>query len=865
MLSTFLLSFLSVFLAVPNASSGLGNISSTHNIINYADDDDEDDDDYYHGYTYQVFKEGDNIIYSFDSRELGAKIDKLFCAPAGYKYFIKLSPEQALEISEQMDFLGDDLNMTNIILKYEINGSMVSYSDAYFPCDGTIEGMANNLSYIIDGSSLLEMSTIDFDAKIASIIEVKIDTNIFIRFYGEAIEIRPFDETDFVNLTILHVDNSHSRPEARFGATVIEDFFDETPNYNPYGYKTDTTLPYYDDVKGEDGYVASYKLTLIGYDSIPLGDLGNGTYSSNKGIVISIPDEPMYVKAQLKFTSSGKEYTFYSKSITIEDLNIHVLIDDYENRANVPSNSDHIFRINSEKLYINEIDSLKTSLEIIPDRLYDEKHGYELYGDVTLPTTGDPDKYYYEPSELEKDLYNSGHIEELNSMSYQGTYKIWDEGEQKYVPFGGIHVFEFDFTPEEFAELSEEEIKDCFEGIASIPFAGRWKFKVSMTISYPSLKEEEYSYVYYFSDSQMLEAVDTDSLGIHINTNVPDSFNLISGAGEIDIIPEVSETFATKDFYYDWEMSRKGVIEMTEDFSGKVTINPINPGLVVLKVVCESQYFSKLTKLINIRVLDGVYDSAKVVAPDGFHYANNDLTLSLDVRGFTRFLNLNVKWSVVDKKGKDLAETKYVDNKDATLTLVKPESNDYTVKASYEGILLDKVTLEVRKVNMDAFLATHIWWIVLITIGLCVLLFFFNKLTKIGRTTVQHIERVYGTFCSYLSDDKLTKNELKHICRDISRCLHRCEDLNIEAFNQYEKSIRYLRKSLNDAKTLYANWDKTSLEERGVYIERLNADLSKALIVAKEIESAKQLVDQYHFEANHHNYETLDDGKKKRK
>ena len=113
--------------------------------------------------------------------------------------------------------------------------------------------------------------------------------------------------------------------------------------------------------------------------------------------------------------------------------------------------------------------------------------------------------------------------------------------------------------------------------------------------------------------------------------------------------------------------------------------------------------------------------------------------------------------------------------------------------------------------------------------------------------------------------DKLTKNELKHICRDISRCLHRCEDLNIEAFNQYEKSIRYLRKSLNDAKTLYANWDKTSLEERGVYIERLNADLSKALIVAKEIESAKQLVDQYHFEANHHNYETLDDGKKKRK
>ena len=71
-----------------------------------------------------------------------------------------------------------------------------------------------------------------------------------------------------------------------------------------------------------------------------------------------------------------------------------------------------------------------------------------------------------------------------------------------------------------------------------------------MVISYPSLKDDQFSYLYYFSDNQFVEAVDTNSLGIHINTNVPDSFNLISGAGEIDIIPEISETFASKDFYY---------------------------------------------------------------------------------------------------------------------------------------------------------------------------------------------------------------------------------------------------------------------------------------------------------------------------
>ena len=47
--------------------------------------------------------------------------------------------------------------------------------------------------------------------------------------------------------------------------------------------------------------------------------------------------------------------------------------------------------------------------------------------------------------------------------------------------------------------------------------------------------------------------------------------------------------------------------------------------------------------------------------------------------------------------------------------------------------------------------------------------------------------------------------------------------------------------------------------------ERLNADLGKALNVAKEIENAKGLIEQYHMNANRKNFETLAEDKKSKK
>ena len=49
------------------------------------------------------------------------------------------------------------------------------------------------------------------------------------------------------------------------------------------------------------------------------------------------------------------------------------------------------------------------------------------------------------------------------------------------------------------------------------------------------------------------------------------------------------------------------------------------------------------------------------------------------------------------------------------------------------------------------------------------------------------------------------------------------------------------------------------MEDKGVFSDRLDKDLAKALNVAKEIENAKQLSEQYHAKANKKNYETVEE------
>ena len=341
--------------------------------------------------------------------------------------------------------------------------------------------------------------------------------------------------------------------------------------------------------------------------------------------------------------------------------------------------------------------------------------------------------------------------------------------------------------------------------------------------------------------------------------NVPDSINLLSGGDSIDIIASVSPFSEGTDYYFDYSFSKENVVTYSVGENGKITLQPINSGTVTLNITVNYEPNHVLTKTINIRVLDAIYDVSSIKVPDEFHYAGKDLTASINIRGFQGFQNLDIDWVVTNKKGEELAEDKIINNGDASITIVEPGSDDYTISASYEGILLDSIVVKVRHIDMNKFLRINIWWIFLLTVGMVLLILFLRSLMHKSKTTVQNIEKVYEIFCACMSDDKLSKDELIRIKKELSKCLHRCEDLNIEALNQYEKAIRYLRKSLFDVKTLLNNWETISPEDKGAYTDHLDKDLNKALSVAKEIENAKQLIEEYHFKANKHNYESIND------
>ena len=346
--------------------------------------------------------------------------------------------------------------------------------------------------------------------------------------------------------------------------------------------------------------------------------------------------------------------------------------------------------------------------------------------------------------------------------------------------------------------------------------------------------------------------------------NVPDNVNLLTGGESLSIIPSVSSYDPNIDYYYDYEISRENIVLINE-LDSELILSPINAGLLTLTIYVSYEPYHVLSKTINIRVLDAIYDVSNIEISDEFHYAGNDLKAAISIRGFTNFQNLKIDWSVKNKKGQDLAPEQLIIGNDATLIIKNPDSDDYTISATYEGILLDTVVVKVRYVDMNKFLRANIWWIFLITLGFVALLIFLRFILRRSKTTVENIERVYQVFCQCLSDDTLSLDELNKIRKEINKCMHRCEDLNIDALNQYEKATRYLRKSLNDVKLLIKNYDITSKEERSVYIDRLDKDLAKALNVAKEIEHAKGLIENYHMNANRHNYESLDSDNKKKK
>ncbi len=886
MFKLLVLFLLSAFMAVPTFAG-----AGTFSIETRAGDEEtssaSSESEFLHGYTYVDSVDGGVKTRTFDSTELAPKIQPYFCAPKGYVYKLTIEEDVVTEIVDQITFLGANLNEFYVKYYYGIYGTEVfsASNNRWYDGEKTeAEWMKEALLKETNGRTLMSLEEIDNAAELYVRFEVGVgvynaeweyDEFWNVVFIGESLEIQPYDETDFLGYSLHYNEQEGAKKTIDVDCRLIPGFFnqydvDNTYAYNPYGWLTDTTTVYPWAEPRPDGspnYYCDYELTLIAFDKVNIG-----TFDLMYSLRLSYPDTPIRAKIKLAFTSGSVDYVFYSKDFMLGDPDVRMTVDGAQDRASVQMGTEHLYTIQYDNLESEKLLSLDLDVNGVIDRLMDDgEHVIYRYEEAGLPETGVKGVYYYVPSDNEKSLHATGKDEEFLDLPSEGKYYVWADvvdplsGEvtgQEFRETTSVDLIDVSRKNEDDEPIPSEELETLLNHELTLPYSGRFSgfaFVLEATFaedgSASIQNEQEKAF-------EITPYVGTDD---EIILDVPDVLNLIDGGDDIVITPTVSSYDESITYYYNHLVSKEGIVQTSQDSEGRVTVHPLKSGVVSLTFEMDSIAFSKITKTISVRVLDGVYNNSKIEVKDEFHKAGVDLTASLSVRNFTDIRNAKIVWKVVDKAGNALPAEKIRDNGNATMTLLAPDSGDYTVTATYEDIELAKATFQVRYVDMDAFLKTNIWWIVLLTLALLAVVIVLITITKRSKGTVARIKRVYEVYCQCISNDTLSKEELVRIKREIARCLHHCEDLNIDAFNQYEKATRYLRKSLMDTKTLMKKREELSEAEKSVMYERLNADLAKALTVAREIEAAKKMVEQNHALANRHNYEVIKEDKPRRK
>ena len=853
MLKKIALLLLSVF-ALPGAVAAASVLSNEPNMVR------AEEPETLHGYTYTDEYNGiDSELYrTFDDLDLCPKLNRNFSAPSGYIFTLELSEEQAAEMVDQMIFMGSKLSWIELIFSYKMAGSKVSVQRSMmpsFPDEWTIDERKPYLiNLFLDGFNdfkLFQVENAVSEFTIAPHIDIRFtrpnDVKAHLVFNGYTTRTTPFTTKDFIKVRIDYIKNGTNAGHANIYAVTTNGFFKEYPDFNKYGWVTDSYLG------PEEEQIAKFTFSLYAFEDVPLA-LKLPTLT---GVLeMSYPDYEIPIKAIIEFDSNGEHYSFESDTVIFQDPDSSILIDNYVDKTAIQKDTDHEFSLYYRGMDLEGVKTIELDATAVPYRLNDAKRGHDLYNESGLPSVGIIGDYYYVPSEHEKQLYNAGSIEELNALPYEGTYYYYD-GEFK--EYEGVRVFDVNYDATEDEPI--DDLQSLLTSNVSFSYAGRWNLNVkNAEVVSPT------SGFFLRKHTQALITFADDKTQDAIDFNIPDKTNLVLGAGEVEVIPTITTASGlSDDYFFDYEVSKNGIINLTQEEDGKFIIEPVHAGLITLTVGVECSLFPRMEKQISIRVLDAIYDASKIEIADEFHKAGQDIDVALNIRGFTSFQNLDIDWEITNKKEEVISKEKIEDHKDATITFLKPDSGDYTIKASFEDIELDSITIQVRYVDMNKFLRANIWWIVAITLVFVAFVIFFSTITKRGKSTVDRIERVYAVYCQCISNDSLSKDELVRIKKEIAKCLHHCEDLNIDAFNQYEKATRYLRKSLIDVKVLMAKYDQFTPEEKSVVYQRLNQELGKALNVAKEIEEAKSLSEKYHTQANKQNFEVLKDDKSNKK
>lgn len=824
----------------------------------------------------------------YDTHEMTPTIKQVFCAPSGYAYLLSIEDTQIDDLFEEIDSVGPSYDSMDFNYYYGIKGTEVTSelvnvsNPGESDIDAAREYMKKAYKTDVNGRCILKIEEVLDEFDIYLRLDISFtknmgpgldETHTFI-LYGDTVHTVPQKTTDYISARVSYFQSPSGKRQIEIFPLFTPGFFCEAGDeyngyvdYNPYGWHTDETTGYgyKDEQTGEwSDYHCNYLVTILAFNTIPIG------YINPEGSKeISYPESPIEAKFKLEFTANSVNHVYYSDSFILGDPNVRIAIDGPEDRDAVQRYSTHKYTVEFDNFALEEIATLSdVTAEAVIYRLIDDGEYVKYCYDEELPEKGEEGVYYYIPSKQEIELHKQGNDEEFINTQSQGRYYRW--AGTYYYPTDTYPLISDKapfFTEEEMLDddfvdrnATEEEIINALNKKIALPVIGSFSsyhIILSMEFLNGGFANIE---KYYYHFLEIFAPSDTENT---ILLNVGDNVNLLAGAGDIEIFPTISSYNPNITYYYDCEASKDGIVDIAKSADGFV-IRPNRAGMVDLIIGVECSEFSRITKTISIRVIDSIYDIGKIEAPNEFHYAAKDITVALNIRGITGFQNIDLDWKVTNKKGKAFPQERLEAHDNASLTIKNPENDDYTIKAFYEGIEVDSITLQFRYVDLNSFLRLHVWWIIMLTLGMVALVVFISVVTKRGKTTVQHIERVYQVFCQCLSNDSLSIPELKRIKREISRCLNRVEDLNIDALNQYEKATRYLRKSLNDTKNLLRDYDSLSLEDKNVMYDRLDKDLAKALNVAREIENAKMLIEEYHNQANRKNYETIQEDKPKK-
>ena len=345
-----------------------------------------------------------------------------------------------------------------------------------------------------------------------------------------------------------------------------------------------------------------------------------------------------------------------------------------------------------------------------------------------------------------------------------------------------------------------------------------------------------------------------------LTVNVDDVIDVVAGGSDFVITPNLASDLINDGevINYTYSLSRLNVIDVKQ-VGDEFNISTIGSGVVVLTISVNTKGNGIINKSITINSVDNIYSIASVTVNDEFHYSGQNLEAKLHVEHYNNLLNFAPEWKVFNRDGE---EVEFVDNHDLSITVIEPKESDYTISAYYHGVEINSLVVQVRDVNVNEFVKNNIIWIVLITL-LILGLFIFGKIL-IGKkgSIVKKIDGVIDRFDKIDAHDKDVVKKLNHLRLILLADIDYAKNIDMNALNEYEKAIRSLAEAMVNIKKIAKNKDKLSETEYLDTFNDIRNKLEKALIVAREIEDAKQLALRNSYMANENNIVSVEPVKK---